>query len=207
LRAREAAVTGRFVCVMLLCAAMLGARAGDGIAPGEALPPLTVDDIGELVLRDDEVEYSPWKTVGMAGGRVHVIQYMAARMSAKAMNEPFTERLKAAKLPLDRYHVTTIVNVDDAMFGTRGFVMAELESNKRRYFKSTIVADARGEGLRVWSLQPRSSAIIIVDPDHRVRFFREGALSEPEIGAALDIVRDGISRLAASTDTTQAPGA
>lgn len=200
-------MTGRLVWVVLFCAAMLGAWAVDGITPGQTLPPLAVNDIGELVLHDDELEYSPWKSSDMVAGRVHVIQYMAARLSAKSMNESFTDRLKAAGLSLDHYHVTTIVNVDDAMFGTRGFVMAELESNKRRYFMSTIVADARGEGLRVWSLRPRSSAIIILDPEHRVRFFREGALSEQEIEAALELVREGVAGLAASSVASQARGA
>ena len=197
---------GRLVFAVLFCAAMFGAWAVEGIAPGRTLPPLAVNDIGELVLRDDELEYSPWNSSDMAAGRVHVIQYMAARLSAKSMNESFTDRLKASELSLDHYHVTTIVNVDDAMFGTRGIVMAELESNKRRYFRSTIVADARGEGLRVWSLRPRSSAIIILDPEHRVRFFRQGALSEQEIEAAMELVRKGVAELAASSATRQARG-
>ena len=118
-----------------------------------------------------------------------MLQYLAARLSAKSLNEPFTDRLRDSGIPIERYHVTTIVNLDDALIGTRGMVLSELENNKKRYFRSSIVADAHGLGLEAWQLRPKSSAIIVLGPDGRVKFFRDGAMTPAEIDHVLQMVR------------------
>ena len=120
-----------------------------------------------------------------------MLQYLAARMSAKSLNEPFTDALRDSDIPIGRYHLTTIVNLDDALIGTRGMVLSELESNKKRYFRSSIVADAHGLGREAWQLSPKSSAIIILGPDGSVRFFRDGPLSTADIAQAMQLVRCG----------------
>ena len=142
-----------------------------------------------------KLSYGTWDSNTLSG-KMHVVQYLAARLSSKSLNKPFTDQLEASGLSLERYHMTTIVNLDDALFGTRGFVLSELESSKKRYYLSSIVADAHGIGLRAWQLTPKSSAIIIVDADGRVRFFRDGAMSADEIAAALQLLRAGTAALA-----------
>jgi hypothetical protein len=176
-----------FVLLLALLGVAVQARA---FQPGDTLPPLRVEELGELHLDGEAFSYTPWQSDALAG-KVQVVQYMAARQSAKSLNEPFTDRLRDSGIPDERFHVTTIVNLDDAMFGTRGFVVGELEKNKKRYFRSSIVADAHGLGLKAWRLAPKSSAIILLGPDARVRFFREGAMTPAEIEQALQIVRDG----------------
>lgn len=156
--------------------------------PGALLPELRVEELGELHLEGEEVRYAPWHS-GKSSGTVQVVQYIAARPSAKPLNEPFTDRLRDSGIPIERYHVTTIVNLDDALFGTRAMVLSELEKNKKRYFRSSIVADAHGLGLKTWRLQPKSSAIIVVGPDGRVKFFRDGAMTPAEIDHVLQMVR------------------
>lgn len=185
----------RFVPALVLLLVLLCGSGANALEPGQALPGVRVEELGELKLDAQQLSYGAWDSSALLG-RLNVIQYMAARLSSKSLNKPFTDQLEAAGLPLDRYHVTTIVNLDDALFGTRGFVLSELESNKKRYHLSSIVADAHGLGLRVWQLTPKSSAIIIVGADGRVKFFRDGAMTADEIAAALQLLRDGTAELA-----------
>jgi len=162
---------------------------------GEELPLLRIDDLGELRLEGEGRSFSPWDSAGMRD-QVQVLQYLAARISVRDLNKPFTDRLRDSGISLDRYHVTTIVNLDDALFGTRGFALNELEKTKRRYYRSTVVADSRGEGLLAWELAPRTSAIIILDTTGRIRFLHEGAMSARQIDDALALVRAGADGLA-----------
>ncbi len=175
----------------LLCSS--GARA---LESGQALPEVRVEELGELKLDQQQLSYGVWDSNTLVG-KLHVVQYLAARLSSKSLNKPFTDQLEASGLSLEHYHVTTIVNLDDALVGARGFVLAELESSKKLYYLSSIVADAHGIGLRAWQLTPQSSAIIIVGADGRIRFFRDGALSADDIAAALQLLRDGTGALAA----------
>lgn len=177
----------RLGLLLVLCLCALRALA---LAPGEPLPPLRIDSPGELRLDGDRIEYAPWDSTRL-GDKLQIVQYLAARASARDINRPFTDRLERSGIPLERYHLTTIVNLDDALFGTRTFVMSELESNKRRYFRSSIVADDAGAGRAAWGLAAKSSAVLLVDGNGRVLFFREGAMSETEIEQVLALVSGG----------------
>jgi uncharacterized protein len=171
--------------------ALLGMAAhARAFQPGDTLPPLRVVELGEMHIDGEAIRFDPWQSDSLRG-KVQVLQYMAARMSAKSLNQPFTDRLRDSGIPDEHFHVTTIVNLDDALFGTRGIVMGELEKNKKRYFRSSIVADAHGLGLKAWGLAPKSSAIILLGADGRVSFFREGAMTPVEIEHALRLVREG----------------
>jgi hypothetical protein len=170
------------LCLFPLCALALG--------PGDALPALRIEAPGELRLAGEDIEFAPWDSTRL-DGKLHVVQYMAARASSRDINRPFTERLERSGIPLERYHLTTIVNLDDALFGTRGFVMSELEKNKRRYFRSSIVADETGAGRAAWGLQEKSSAILVLDAGGRVLFFRDGAMDAAEVEQVLQMVGGG----------------
>ena len=68
------------------------------IVVGKPLPAVTITERGELILKGDDIEYKPWHSSSLKG-RVHVFQYMAARMSTRAVNEPFTDAIHAAHFP------------------------------------------------------------------------------------------------------------
>jgi hypothetical protein len=160
------------------------------VSTGNPLPQLRVEKLGEMHVEGEDVRYAPWDS-GALRGKVQVVQYMAARPGSRDLNKPFTDRLRDSGIPIEHYHVTTIVNLDDALFGSRGIVVSELEKNKKRYYRSSIVADEGGLGLEAWRLAPKSSAIIILDAEGRVAFFRDGAMSVEEIEQALALVRAG----------------
>ncbi len=50
---------------------------------------------------------------------------------SKELNAPLVEAIKQAKFPHDSYQTTTIINTDDAIFGTGVFVKTALKIAKR----------------------------------------------------------------------------
>ena len=80
------------------------------------VPLVNISDKGELVLKEKEISYQPWQSKVLAG-KVFLIQHIAGRSSAKELNAPMIEAIKAAKLPHDKYQTVTIINSNDAIWG------------------------------------------------------------------------------------------
>lgn len=168
---------------------------------GAALPALEVTDKGELILAGDKVEYKPWSSATLTG-KVHVLQYLAGRMSSSKLNEPFTDKLSELAMSLEFHQVTTIINLDDAMWGTSGFVASELKSNKKKYPDSTMVADKNGDGAKLWELTPEGSAIWVLSPEGKVLFFKDGGLSAEEIASTVELLQSQMKLLEQKTAST-----
>ena len=96
-------------------------------------------------------------------------------------------------LPLGSYHVTTVINLDDALWGTSGFVVSEVKDSKKKYPASTIVLDENGTGLETWQLQPKGAIIIVLDTLGTVLYLKEGGMSEEEIENTLELMRQQIA--------------
>lgn len=173
--------------ISFCCVLIAGFSHAAAIKVGEPLSSLAVTDRGEVILKNGEPDYQPWDTASLAG-KVSVVQYMAARMSVKDMNKPFTDAIEQAAFPKKVFAMATLVNVDDALWGTSGMINSELKKNKQKYPDSTIVADHQGKGLAQWELQTKSSAITVMDPSGRVVFFKEGALSEQEVSEVMMLI-------------------
>lgn len=154
---------------------------------GEPLPPLAITEGGELLLAGDEFSFSAWQAPARTG-QIQVLQYLAARSNARDESKPFTDRLEQ-DLPEGSVHVTTVINLDDAIWGTSGFVVSEIKSSKRKYPKSTMVLDEGGLGLQHWQLQPGGANIVILDANGTVQYFKHGAMSAEEIANTLELIR------------------
>lgn len=164
------------------------------IAIGEKIPSLSITQKGELVLENNKIVYQRWNTDSL-NGKVHILQYLAGRMSASKVNKPFTDKLDTLTLSLDHHHVTTIINLSDTFFATSGFVNRELQSNKKQYPQSSIVADKNGSGASTWDLKPESSAIFILSPKGTVLFFKDGALTQQEIEEVVTLMQQEMKLL------------
>lgn len=173
----------RLLFLLIICNPALASS----IDVGLPLPDLAISDRGELILEQDEFSYAPWQSPG-AHGKVHVLQYLAGTLKARSQSKPFTDRLEES-LPIAGYHVTTIINLDDALWGTRGFVVNEVEESKRKYPASTIVLDESGTGLGAWQLMPKGATIVVLDADGAVLYFKQGGMSEQEIESTLNLIR------------------
>lgn len=164
---------------LLLALSIAGGVRAEPPVEGRPLPKVVVSNGGELVLQSGAVEYRPWQSRQLTG-KVYLVQHIAGRTSAKALNAPLIERIKAADLPEERYQTVTLVNADDAIWGTGGLVKAKLERNKKEFPWSMMVLDEAGVARSVWNLREESSAIIVLDRENRVRWIKEGALSDQE---------------------------
>ena len=167
---------------------------GGEIATGGRVPGLDIAALGELVISGDDVAYRPW-SYPQQPGKVHIVQYMAATRSASKINEPFTDRIKT-DLPQGAFLSTTILNLDEAMWGTKGLVVSELKSNKSQFPNAVLVADEAGAGLRQWQLEKENSAVIVTDAAGTVLFFKQGAMSAAEIDNTLKMIRQYIDQSA-----------
>ncbi|MEH6567844.1 MAG: YtfJ family protein [Halioglobus sp.] len=155
-----------------------------------ALPPLAIDDRGQMLLDGDSITYSPWSS-DINPGKVHVLQYVAATRSASKAYSPFTDKLAEAFSPED-FHVTTIINLDDALWGTAGLVVSEVEDSKRKFPKSTLVVDENGAGLKSWDLSKKGFALAILDKQGSVVFFTQKPMAEGDLENMVNLVKSQI---------------
>jgi uncharacterized protein len=177
----------RIFTTLVFCLVTSLAANASAIATGNALPALTVSSKGEVRLADGKFSWQPWTSTNL-NGQVYVIQYLAARQSTSTMNEQFADALTARAFPGDKYAYITLVNMDDAMWGTSGFVPGKLEETKKQHPDHVLVADAKGDGRKTWDLNKESSAIIVLDKAGKVVFFKDGALTKDEIDSTLKLI-------------------
>ncbi|WP_050747388.1 YtfJ family protein [Sodalis glossinidius] len=102
------------------------------LRPGEPMPPMQIMQPGELLHDHNEFSHQSWNSTRL-GGKICLIQHIAARASVREMNAALIETLRKASLPRDYYQTTTIVNRGDAFFTTSWFIRHQIEASQRRY--------------------------------------------------------------------------
>ena len=163
----------KYLAPLLLLLLLAPAQASTPVA---SLPPLQISKLGELVLEGDEFDYRQWRS-GQPVNKVHVLQYFPGTMSASKTFEPFTDYLQVQYEP-GSFHVTTIINLDAAVWGTGGFVVSEVKKSKRRYPRSTMVLDKTGDAVSAWELGEQGLGLFILDAQGKVHFQARNAMSE-----------------------------
>jgi YtfJ family uncharacterized protein len=162
------------------------------IQKNNELPVVEVSNKGEMQLNGDKISYASWSTAQLPG-KVRTVQHLAGRSSAKELNEALISALKAAEFPHETYQTTTIVNVNDAVFGTSSIVTMMAEGGKKEFPHSSVVIDAKGTVLKAWGLQKESSAIAVLDEAGKVLFFKEGKLSGDEINEVIQLIESSLT--------------
>ncbi|MEM9257274.1 MAG: YtfJ family protein [Pseudomonadota bacterium] len=175
-------------CLATLSAIVFsGSLAAQAPTVGSPLPPLAIDDRGELMLSDGDLDFKPWNSSDLPGN-VYVIQYFGATMSDSKIFEPLTNQMQQ-QLPPDTAHVTTIINMDKAMWGTTGFVMSELKKNKQQHPLATMVVDEDGKGATTWELDGDSVILIVMDKQGMVKFISKESLSDEQLTSTIDLIK------------------
>ena len=59
------------------------------------------------------------------------------------------------------------------------------------------MVDGEGKILQAWDLQPKSAAVMILDAEGTVLFFKEGALTESEQSEVIDLLDSAINSVEA----------
>ncbi len=105
------------------------------------------------------------------------------------INEEFLDAIAEAnipgKLPDSPCKVITIINTDDAIWGTSQIAMKKFMKIQQKFPYYLHIVDEKGVAQNNWSLQKKNSAVIITDKNGSVVFFKEGKLSNIEIEDAL----------------------
>jgi uncharacterized protein len=172
---------------LLLCLITSAVVNAAVITTGNAIPALAVANRGELVLNGDEFSWQPWST-SKALGHVQVIQYLAPSLSSSKLNEPFIEALKARDFPKDKQVSVSIINMDDATMGSSPFVVSGMKSSKKKMPAAVMIVDEKGDGIKTWGLTKASSAIIVINKEGKVAFFKDGALTAGEITSTIKLI-------------------
>lgn len=154
---------------------------------GERVPAIGISDRGELLLQQDKFSYQNWNSAKLPG-KVRIVQHIAGRSSSREKNAALIEAIKAAMFPHDRYQTTTVVNTDDAIPGTGMFVRSSIESSKKQYPWSQFIVDDSGVAKKAWQLDKGGSAIVVLDKEGKVRFAKDGGLTQDEVRQVVALV-------------------
>lgn len=152
------------------------------------LPTVTVTNQGELVLNNGNIDYHTWRSTNLKG-KTHIIMAIAGRSSAKEINAKLVDAISAADFPQGKYQTTTIINQDDAMWGTASFVKSATEESKKKYPWSSIVLDSDGIVQKIWNLKKENSAIIVLNKNAQAIFIYEGQLNKQQIKQVITLVK------------------
>lgn len=184
------------VFAVWLAATPLATAAGPDV--GDTLDRVTIDDCGEMGLDGARVTYRPWS----AQGRPALVNFMAARVGLSEMNEPVVRKLLGARPELAPLTVT-LLDTQDAMWGTQTLVMATIERRKRHDPRVRMVLDCTGEVGDQWQLPEATAVLLLLDAEGEVRFVNVGETSDErmsELLAAVDSL--GLSRPRRAKDTS-----
>nr|WP_314741448.1 YtfJ family protein [uncultured Haemophilus sp.] len=154
----------------------------------QSLPQVSVTDKGEIVLNGKDIAFQPWKSTAL-NGKVRIVHHLAGRSAAKEKNQAVIDAIKAAHFNQAKYQTTTIINSDDAVVGTGLFVKSSAENGKKENPHSQVVLDDQSSVKNAWGLKGKESAIIVLDKNGKVKFVKEGKLSNDEIQSVIGLVK------------------
>lgn len=158
---------------------------------GEQAPKVSVTSHGEVMVAQDDITYHNWDSASMVG-KTRVIQAIAGRSAAKALNKPMIDAIIQADFPQDKYQTTTIVNQDDAIWGTSSFVKSSAEDSKREFPHSSIVLDENGAVAKAWDLEPKTSMIAVQDKNGNILWAKEGELTSTEVNQVITLLKENL---------------
>lgn len=161
---------------------------------GGTLPSLAVPSKGELILDGDKVRHQAWSTEQIATGSPALIFHVAARMSSDSIIAPLKERLNQGNYEPGSFQSISVINLNDALWGTAGLVGSELEKNKREHPEAILVADKKGSGIDAWQLKKGTVAFILLDQNGKIRYLKEGELSADDVNTIIALLNEEIAR-------------
>ncbi|CAM2804394.1 YtfJ family protein [Vibrio rarus] len=158
---------------------------------GDKVPTVSVADYGEAIVKGNDITYHQWQSASMVG-KTRVIQAIAGRSAAKALNKPMIDAIIDANLPKDKYQTTTIINQDDAIWGTSSFVKSSAEDSKKEFSYSSIILDKNGVVAKAWDLQAKTSMIAVQSKDGTILWAKDGELTPQEIKHVITLIKSDL---------------
>ncbi len=152
-----------------------------------------VNDKGELIYHNDTFSYQNWNSSQLIG-KVRVIQHIAGLADARKMNASLMDIIRSSSLPREHYQTTTIVNINDAIWGTAVFVLDSIQESKRAFPWSQFIVDEYGEVRKAWDLSHKGSVIVVLDRKGIVHFVKDGPLSTQEVEQVMTLLHQLIEK-------------
>ncbi len=175
---------------------------------GEKIPQINIEEKGVLVPEyeiingkmiykaDTDINYKKWSSSELTG-RIGVVYHLAARLGTDEINKPFIDALMAADLPEylpnSPYKTTTILNTDDAVWGTAGIASGRFENSMKENTYACFANDENGVAQKSWGLKAKGSAIIIHDKEGKVLYFKDGKMTQDEIKKGISIIQNELT--------------
>jgi uncharacterized protein len=179
------------------------AWAGDVIL-GKTLPLVTIEKKGLMVpayeikngrmvfKEGSEITYRKWSSSELTG-KIRTVYHLAARNGIDEINQPYIDALIEANLPEtlpdSSYKTLTILNTSDAFWGTAGIASGRFENSQKKFPYAYYVNDEEGIVQKAWGLKEHESAVIILDTEGRVIYFKEGKMSPEDIQNAVSLIK------------------
>ncbi|MDP8170754.1 YtfJ family protein [Pasteurella skyensis] len=154
----------------------------------QVLPNVTVVEDGELIKKNDDIIYQKWHSLSLAG-KVRIVNHFAGRSEAKEKNNALIEAIRNAHFDRSIYQTTTIINVDEATFGTGVFVKSKAKKGKLKNAHSQVVLDQNGTVKKAWDLKPKGNFVAVLDKNGKVKFVFDGKLSANQINQVIQLVK------------------
>ncbi len=155
----------------------------------QVLPNVTVAEDGELVAQNQKITYKKWNSHSLIG-KVRVVNHFAGTSSAKEKNSALISAIRNAHFDRSKYQTTTIINVDEATFGTGIFVKNKAKTGKLENKHSQVVLDQEGKVKKAWDLKSKGNFVAVLDKNGKVKFVFDGKLSNNQINQVVQLVNE-----------------
>ncbi|MFT6310857.1 MAG: YtfJ family uncharacterized protein [Porticoccus sp.] len=168
---------------------------------GATILPIEISRKGQVAIVDEKLIYQPWKSAEELGQRLAYVQHLAGRTGLKELNKNLSDAIVAQQIPPDLLSSVIIINSDDSAFGTAWLVSSEIKSNKEAYPSSTFIDDNKGTTADAWGLPLKSVTSLIIAANGEILFRKDGATTEQDVTAVMDILKNRLPEFTAKTKT------
>jgi hypothetical protein len=136
------------------------------------------------------------------GSKVLLIQYTDPDVADQ--NDPFSDKVKAAKLDESIYKGIGVANMKDAPWKPNAIIRSIVRSKIKKY-GATILTDPEQALVKAWDLGDCNdkSVVMILDKAGSLKWFTKGALSPEDADKALGLLK----QLIAEAKPAEAPKA
>lgn len=154
---------------------------------GKELPSLVIDNKGIITLEEESFGYQPWKSQELAPKR-WLIQHISPLPVISELNVRVPKYLNTIDTPKGQCRTVTIINTDEAIWGTKHIIHSKLKKSLKLNPQCHIIVDAKGTAQKQWQLKKKSYSIAVIDEQQRVLFAHDGEISDEQFTKVLTLL-------------------
>ena len=165
---------------------------------GQMVPEYEIKN-GRMVFKEDSnITYRKWSSTELTG-KIRTVYHVAARDGIEEINQPYIDALIESNLPEtlpdSPYKTMTILNASDSLWGTAGIASGRFEDSQKKFAYAYYVNDEEGIIQKTWGLKKNSTAVIILDTEGTVIYFKEGKMSSEDIQKAVALIKKKLAEM------------